>query len=238
MAVFTAKVPVAIATGIVGFLLGGGLVGVVMTYSLSKPDQQAAAAPGGDEEKGGDPKGGKGGMPGGGGGGKGGKGGGGGGGGKGGGAKGGGGGGGGPGGGGFGGGGGGGAPGGQRGPSAKFQLTQLVNKLDALTKKPLVVELTADQKKQTKELLAGLEAADDLKEEDAKSKLDALLKLFEGNKETLEAAGYRWPGGGGGGMGGGGMGGGGMGAGAPPPNPFKVGEGADRLKSLQSTLGK
>ncbi|VTS02291.1 unnamed protein product [Gemmata massiliana] len=231
MAVFTAKVPVAIATGIVGFVLGGGLVGLVMTYSLAKPDQQAAAAPGGDEEKGGDPKGGKGGGPGmpGGGGGKGGKGGGGGGGGKGGGAKGGGGGGGAPG----GGGGGGGAPGGQRGPSSKFQLAQLVNKLDALTKKPLVVELTADQKKQTKELLTGLEAADDLKEEDAKSKLDALLKLFEGNKETLEAAGYRWPGGGGGGMGGGGMGGG-----MPPPNPFKVGEGADRLKSLQSTLGK
>ncbi|MBP3959366.1 hypothetical protein J8F10_29320 [Gemmata sp. G18] len=230
MAVFTAKIPVAIATGIVGFVLGGGLVGVVMSYTLVKPDQQVAAAPGGDDEKGSDPKGGKGGVPGapgvgGGGGGKGGKGGGGGG--KGGGKGGGGGGGGGLGG---GGGGGGGAPGGPKGPSSKAQLAQLVNKLDTLTKKPLSVELTADQKKQTKELLAGLESAEDLKEEDAKNKLDALLKLFEGNKQTLEAAGYRWPGGGGGGMGGGGMGG------MPPPNPFKGGDGADRLKSLQSTL--
>ena len=70
-------------------------------------------------------------------------------------------------------------------------------------------------------------------DEDAKAKLDALLKLLEVNRKALEAAGFWWPGspppGGGGG--------GGMGAPAPP-NPFKEGDAADKLKALQATLGK
>ena len=54
---------------------------------------------------------------------------------------------------------------------------------------------------------------------------------MEPHKETLEAAGFRWPGVQGGG--------GGFGGGPQPANPFKAGEPAgDRLKSLQSTLGK
>lgn len=114
-------------------------------------------------------------------------------------------------------------------PSSKAQLAQLVIKLDVLTAKPLAITLTADQKKAATDLLAGLEGAEELAEDDAKKKLDDLLKAMEPHKETLEAAGYRWPGtpfGGGGG-------------GQPPANPFKDGEtAADRLKSLRSTLGK
>lgn len=122
-----------------------------------------------------------------------------------------------------------------RGPSAKTQLAQLVSKLDVLTKKPLAVQLTAEQKQQAKEILAGIDEKDDLSDEDAKAKLDALLKLVEGQKETLEAAGYRWPGApGGGGFGGGAPGG--PGGGPPPPNPFKAGDNGERLKSLRGTL--
>jgi hypothetical protein len=117
-------------------------------------------------------------------------------------------------------------------PSPKAQLTQLVGKLDVLTKKPLAVSLTPDQKKQATEILAGIEAKDALSDDEAKAKLDALLKLVEGQRDTLEAAGYRWPDAGGGRPGGGGMGGG------PPPNPFKEGEPGAQLKSLQDTLGK
>lgn len=118
-------------------------------------------------------------------------------------------------------------------PSPKAQLTQLVSKLDVLTKKPLAVTLTPDQKKQAKEVLAGVEAQDVLSDDEAKAKLDALLKLVEGQRETLEAAGYRWPG-----AGGGGRPGGGGPPPPPPPNPFKEDEPNARLKSLQDTLGK
>ena len=122
----------------------------------------------------------------------------------------------------------GGAGGGKGGftPNPKTQLTQLVAKLDTLTKKPLVVELTPDQKKQVKELLADLDGKESLSDDDAKAKYEAILKLVEGNKETFEAAGFRWPGG----------------AfappGDPPANPFKEGEPASRLKSLRETIGK
>jgi hypothetical protein len=129
--------------------------------------------------------------------------------------------------------------GGQRGPNPKTQLAQLVTKLDTLTKQSLHVELTADQKKQAKEQLADLAGKDAITDEEAKAKLEALLKLLEPSKKTLEDAGYRWPGGGGGGGfgGGGGPGGGG---GNAPPNPFKAGAGesAKHLESLQTTLGK
>ena len=112
-------------------------------------------------------------------------------------------------------------------PNPKTQLTQLVAKLDTLTKKPLVVELTLDQKKQVRELLADLDGKDSISDDDAKAKYDAILKLVEGNKETFEAAGFRWPGGAFAPPGG-----------DPPANPFKEGEPAIRLKSLRETIGK
>ncbi|MBN9119876.1 MAG: hypothetical protein J0I06_12065 [Planctomycetes bacterium] len=209
MAFFKAKVPVALATGVICLLVGGGLGAAIVSYSLGEPKPAAATgAAGGEEEGKGEPKAGGEGK------GSGNK--------TGGGNK---------GAGGNKGGGGNKAGGGQRGPGPKVQLAQLVGKLDALTARSLHIELTPEEKKQTKELLAGLSEKDELTDDEAKAKLDALLKLLEGKKKTLEEAGYRWPGAPGGGGGTGGTGGG------QPPNPFKAGEGADRLKSLQTTLG-
>ena len=123
-----------------------------------------------------------------------------------------------------------GGPGGGRGPSAKTQLASLVTKLDQLTAKPLSITLTADEKKKVLEQLKGLADKDEISDEEADRRLKALLDLLKDKKETLEAAGYRWPGGGGGGFGG---------FGAPqPPNPFKEGDASKHLKSLDTTLGK
>jgi hypothetical protein len=107
----------------------------------------------------------------------------------------------------------------------KMQLTTLVTKLDVLTKKPLSVELTADQKKQIQEQLAGVENGDTLADAEAQAKLDAIMKLVEGHKAALADAGFRWPAPGRGGF-------------PPPNNPLKEGEGNEHLKSLRETLGK
>jgi hypothetical protein len=119
----------------------------------------------------------------------------------------------------------------KKGPSAKVQLTRLVTKLDVLANKPLKFELSPDQKKQVKELIADLDSKEAVTDEEAQQKLDAILKLLDAQKETMIAAGYQWPGEGGGGGGGGG-------GGQPPPNPFKTGQNADHLKSLQTALSK
>jgi len=211
------NVPLPVVTGVIGLGLGIA-AGIVLGGALREPEKRstnedpaalAAAASGG-------PKGGgaKGGMPGG------------------------------PPGGGMPGGGmpGGGMPGGKGGmpagppgggfgvPTAKMQLTLLIAKLDQLIGKPIVVELTPEQKKKTADLLADLETREALTEDEAKEKLDALLQLLESQKDKLTAAGYRWPGTP--------PGGGSPPGGMLPPNPFKIGESAERLKSLQTTLGK
>jgi hypothetical protein len=115
---------------------------------------------------------------------------------------------------------------GGRGPSPKIQLMMLVNKLEALTGKPLALQLNDEQKKKVQEQLQGLEGKDDLADEDAKKRLDALLEVVKDQKGTLEAAGYRWPG---------------EGFGPRPsdaPNPFKEETNANRLKAIQERLGK
>jgi hypothetical protein len=192
MSLFQAKVPVAMATGLICLLVGGGLGAAIVGYSQSKPEQfsgpaegeaAAADAKGPNEKAKGNKGGGKGGNK----------------------------------------------KGGARGPSPKAQLAQLVDKLDALTRQSLHVELNAEQKKQVKEALAGLGEKEEVSDEEATAKLDALHKLLEGQRLILEAAGYRWPGGGGGG---------GPPGAPPPPNPFAVGENAKHLKSLEATLGK
>jgi hypothetical protein len=199
------NVPAALATGIIGLAAGAGLAVLYMSYANppeEKKEVVETASPGGGGRGGGGGDGPPPGPPPGGGGGRGGFGGG-------------------------GGGGGGGPGGGMTGrPNAKNQFTQLVGKLDQVTR--VQVKLTDEQKKKVKELLTGLGELEALKEDDAKAKLDALLALFENQREALEAAGFRWPGGGG-----------------PPrpqgpanvPNPFKEGEGAKSLKSLQATVG-
>jgi hypothetical protein len=111
------------------------------------------------------------------------------------------------------------------GPNPKNQLVALVVKLDQLSQKPLAVQLTSDQKKKVQEQLAGLDSKDDLDESDAKKRLESLLDVVKDQKETLEAAGYRWPGQGGFQM-----------PPPPPPNPFKNDKNAKSLKSLQSVL--
>jgi hypothetical protein len=166
------------------------------------PDPGGMMGKGGGEGKGGPPGGGKGGPPGGMGGAKGGL----------------------PPGGGKGGGPGGGFGIGSR-PTSKGQLASLVAKLDQLTKKPLEVKLTDEQRAKIAKQLEGLDAADGVSEEEAKKRLDAILATIEGDKETLEAAGFRWPG-------------------DNPPrtpsgdNPFAEGEAKEHLKQLLERVGK
>jgi hypothetical protein len=115
------------------------------------------------------------------------------------------------------------------GPSPKTQLTSLVDKLDVLTSKPLAVEMKGDKKTKVLEQLRGLGEKDELSDDEAKQKLDALLKVLEPDRATLEAAGYRWPGAGAPGGGG---------RGAAPPNPFKQEDNGKHLKDLQERLEK
>jgi hypothetical protein len=116
--------------------------------------------------------------------------------------------------------------GGFKGPSPKIQLASLVGKLGLLAEKPLTVSLNEDQKKKVREQLAGLDAKNELPDEDAKKRLDTLLDVLKDQKETLESAGYRWPGQ--------------KGFQRPPddPNPFKAEKNAKALKSLQTWLGE
>jgi hypothetical protein len=121
---------------------------------------------------------------------------------------------------------GGGGPGGRGGfggmrDNPKIQLANLVAKLDDLTRKPLEVKLTEDQKKRVREQLKGLDEQKELTDDDAKKRLDALLEIVKDQSETLKSAGYPWPG---------------EGRGRdnqpPAPNPFQAGKNNEHLKSL------
>lgn len=137
---------------------------------------------------------------------------------------------------------------GMQGPPVRSQLANLVSKLDALTnkEKPLLIELSPEQKQKVQEQLKGLAELQEVSDDEAKKRLDALLEVLKDNREKLEAVGYRWPGAagpGGGGGGFGGFGGGGPGGGrpggSPPANPFKDDPNvSNALKSLESTLNK
>jgi hypothetical protein len=124
----------------------------------------------------------------------------------------------------------GGPPGGMGGGrqlSARTQLARLVAKLDQLTGKSLTITLTDDQKAKLAEQLAGLEAAEELKDDEAKKRMNAILEIFRDNRSTMEAAGYSWPD-------------------SPPlsrpqqevPNPFTSAENGLPLKALQERAGK
>jgi hypothetical protein len=120
--------------------------------------------------------------------------------------------------------------GGGFGPTPKTQLAQLVAKLDVLTAKPLSIELTDDQRAKVREQIKGLASNEELSDDEATKRLNALLDVLKEQKVTLEAAGYRWPGEGGGGFGG---------FGTPQPaNPFKEGKDAEHLKDLDERLAK
>jgi hypothetical protein len=131
----------------------------------------------------------------------------------------------------------GGGPGGTgRGaPNSKVLLARLISKLEVLTQKPLIIQLDDDKQKKLAEQLKGLEGMDELSEEEAKNRLEAILALVKEDKETLKAAGYQWPGEAPAGGAGGGLGGGRP---ADVPNPFKEGDNNKHLKSLQDVLAK
>ncbi len=116
--------------------------------------------------------------------------------------------------------------GGMRGPNSRNDLANLVAKLDLLTRKPLAVNLTDDQKQKVRDQLKGLDEQKELSEDEAKKRLEAILEIVKDQRDTLKNAGYRWPG---------------VGGGRPPrdvPNPFQDGDSSEHLKSLLGQMGK
>jgi hypothetical protein len=124
----------------------------------------------------------------------------------------------------------GGGRGGQRGgggASSKNQLASLITKLDLLTHDRLSVKLDAEQKRKIREQIQKLEEKDELSEEEAKTKLDAVVEiLHDDQKATLSEAGANLPG----------QRGGNRGGGDASANPFKGGQPNEHLKSLRNQL--
>lgn len=117
-------------------------------------------------------------------------------------------------------------------PSARVQLTSLVTALDTVVDRPVSLNLSPEDRAAIAKQLEGLETASEIKEDDAKARLEAIQKILEKDRKTLETVGYRWAG-----VPKAGPGKGGFGK-EPPPNPFKDGTAAERLKSLMERLNK
>lgn len=120
-------------------------------------------------------------------------------------------------------------------PNPRVQLVGLVNTLDRLVDQPVALNLTADDRSTIATQLKGLDQAGSISEDDAKARLEAILKVVEKDRKALEAIGYRWPSPDGKGPPKGGFGG------PPPkdsPNPFREEPNTDHLKSLQGRLEK
>jgi hypothetical protein len=109
-------------------------------------------------------------------------------------------------------------------PSWKDRLVSLVTKLDLLTSKTPLVNLTDDQKSKIQEKLKGLDK-DEIKDEEAQKTLDDILEIVEGERKALEQVGFQYPGAGGEFP-------------RPVPNPFKYKSNADHLKSLKEHLSE
>jgi hypothetical protein len=125
---------------------------------------------------------------------------------------------------------GGGAP-----PGPRVQLVTLINTLDRFVDQPVALTLTADDRSAIATQLKGLDKAGSISDDDAKAKLEAILKVVEKDRRALEAIGYRWPSPDGKGPPKGGFGG------PPPkdsPNPFREEPNTEHLKSLQGRLEK
>jgi hypothetical protein len=113
-------------------------------------------------------------------------------------------------------------------PSPKAQLVALVTALDTVADRPVTITLTPEQKSTIVEKLKGLDQPAELTDDDAKARLDAIVKAVEREQKTLETVGFRTTPPAKGGFG-------------PPkesPNPFKEGPTAERLKSLLERLDK
>jgi hypothetical protein len=118
-------------------------------------------------------------------------------------------------------------------PSPKVQLTSLVTSLETLVDKPVALNLSPEDRAAIMKELQGLDTASEIKDDEAKAKLEAIEKVLEKNRKALETVGYRWSGEqpkGPGGKGGFGK--------DPPPNPFKEGTASERLKALMERLNK
>jgi hypothetical protein len=118
------------------------------------------------------------------------------------------------------------------GPSSKNQLTSVITTLDRVTSgNGLKVTMDAEQKRKVREQIQKLDATDDLSEEDAKGKLDAVLGILtQEQRDTLDEAGANW------GQRAGNRGGMRGGSGDAPSNPFKGGEANKHLKSLRDHM--
>ncbi len=112
-----------------------------------------------------------------------------------------------------------------KGPSPKAQLATLVTKLQQLTGKPLALSLSAAQRLAISEQIKGLDTADELDDEDAKTRLEAILDAVKDERPTLEAVGYRFP-----------NAGGSFQIPGPVANPFREAENQKRLAALQANL--
>jgi hypothetical protein len=116
-------------------------------------------------------------------------------------------------------------------PGPRVQLVSLVSALDALVDQPVALTLTADDKKAIAAQLDGLATAGEIKDDEARARLDAILKVLEKDRKALEAVGYRWPG---------------PDSKGPPkggfpkdsPNPFADGQNKEKLKPLQERLDR
>jgi len=116
-------------------------------------------------------------------------------------------------------------------PNPKTQLASLVGKLELLSRKPQL-ELNDEQRKTIRKQLEGLSDKKELREDDAQKRLEAILDVVKGQKETLAAVGFRWPnaqGGGGGGF---------QRPATPPANPFTQEANKKELKTLEQRLAE
>jgi hypothetical protein len=114
-----------------------------------------------------------------------------------------------------------------------MQLVNLVNALDTVVDKPVSVNLSPEDRAAIAKELEGLDSASEIKEDDAKAKLEAIQKILEkNNRKAMETVGYRWAAEPKGGPPKGGF------PKDSPPNPFKDGSPAEHLKSLMERLTK
>jgi len=111
-------------------------------------------------------------------------------------------------------------------PRPAVMIVTLIAKLDAITPEPGKLQLSDEQRAKIAEQLPPLAEPEYLGDAVARKHLDAILLVLETERPLLEAAGVKWPGGtynpnv------------------APPKNPFKAGEPAQHLQSLQDRLQK
>jgi hypothetical protein len=112
------------------------------------------------------------------------------------------------------------------GPRPVESVVQLITKLDDLTADPAKLQLTDEQRAKLVEQLGPLDEPEFLSDFLANQQMDAMLAVLKNQRQILETAGFKWPN-------------------AiydpyqrPPKNPFKEGEAAKHLKSLEDRLAK